>query len=141
MSTNKRLAKRSIVGTRVCALGPDKLYYTGTIQKVKTPTIGIPDNSCVLLTPDTKYIVRFDLDQGNMVGTKEFFGSDLIGPGFQSVHNVNLSPGQPIYITYNGRESCAKVLSHNFTRDEVSVQIPNGNEVNSFFINKRELLL
>lgn len=128
---NKRLAKRSIVGTRVCAPGPDKLYYTGIIQKVKTPSIGIHDNSCILLTPDTKYIVRFDMDQGNMVGSSEFLGSELIGPGFQSVMNINLSPGQRIFLTYNGRESAAKVLSHDFTKDEVNVQIPgHGIEVN-----------
>lgn len=35
MSTGKRLAKRSIIGTRVCALGTDGLYYAGVIQNVK----------------------------------------------------------------------------------------------------------
>lgn len=130
MSTTKRLAKRSIVGTRVCAPGPDKLYYSGIIQKVKTYSIDIRDKNCILLTPDTKYTVRFDLDQGNMVGSNEYLGSELIGPGFQSVMNVNLAPGQRIYITYNGRESGAEVLNHDFTKDEVTVKIPgNGFEV------------
>jgi len=130
MSTNKRLAKRSIVGTRVCAPGPgDKLYYSGIIQKVKTHSLGIRDNNCIPLAPDTKYIVRFDLDQGNMIGSNEYFGSELIGPGFQSVMNVNLAPGQRIFITYNGRESAAEVLNHDFIKDEVSVRIPgNGFE-------------
>lgn len=131
MSTNKRLAKRSIVGTRVCAPGPDKLYYSGIIQKVKTHSLGIRDNNCIPLAPDTKYIVRFDFDQGNMVGSNEYLGSELIGPGFQSVMNVNLAPGQRIFITYNGRESGAEVLNHDFIKDEVSVRIPgNGFEVN-----------
>lgn len=130
MSTNKRLAKRSIVGTRVCAPGTDRLYYSGVIQKVKTQSMGIGDNNCIMLTPDTKYTVRFDLGQ-DMVGSKEYLGSELIGPGFQNVMNLHLSPKQRIFITFNGRESVAEVLSHDFIKDEVHVKIPaNGFEVN-----------
>lgn len=130
MSTSKRLAKRSIVGTRVCAPGPDKLYYSGIIQKVKTPSIGIIDtNHCITLTHDTKYTVRFDIGQ-SMVGLNEYLGSELIGPGFQNVINVNLATGQRIFITYNGRESVAEVISHDFAKDEILVRIPaNGFEV------------
>lgn len=130
MSTNKRLAKRSIVGTRICAPGPDKLYYSGIIQKVKTPSIGIIDtNHCITLTHDTKYTVRFDIGQA-MVGLREYLGSELIGPGFQNVINVNLAAGQRVFITYNGRESVAEVISHDFAKDEISVRIPaNGFEV------------
>lgn len=129
MSVSKsRLPKRSIVGTRVCApcvTGAHKLYYAGIIQKVKTPTqIGIGDNNnCIQLTADTKYTVRFDLGQA-MVGINEYFGSELIGPGFQNVMSVNLAPGQRIFITYNGRESVAEVSSHDFAKDEVCVRIP-----------------
>lgn len=131
MSTSKRLAKRSIVGTRVCAPGSNKLYYTGIITKVKSP-IGFRDNNGILSTADTKYMVRFDLGQG-MVGQSEYLGSELIGPGFQSVMNINLAPGQRIYITYNGRESSAEVSSHDYTKDEVCVRIPsNGIEVNIY---------
>lgn len=122
MSNNKRLAKRSIVGTRVCAPGQNQLYYSGVIQKVKTQSIGIGDNHCIMLTPDTKYMVRFDLGQ-EMMGSNEYLGSELIGPGFQSVMNLHLSPGQRIFITYNGRESVAEVLSHDFLKDEVNVRI------------------
>lgn len=132
MSTSKRLAKRSIVGTRVCAPGTDKLYYSGIIQKVKTPPIGLRDNNnCITLTVDTKYTVRFDLGQ-SMVGISEYLASEIIGPGFQNVMNVNLAKGQKIFITYNGRESAAEVLSHDFAKDEVCVRIPaNGYEVSS----------
>lgn len=140
MSTSKRLAKRSIVGTRVCAPGPDKLYYSGIIQKVKTPSIGIIDtNNCITLTHDTKYTVRFDLGQA-MVGTREYLGSEIIGPGFQNVINVNLATGQRIFITYNGRESVAEVTSHDFAKDEVCVRIPaNGFEVSvSLFLDCRD---
>lgn len=124
MSTGKRLAKRSIVGTRVCAPGGDNFWYCGVIQKVKTPPSGRGDNNnCITLTSDTKYTVRFDIGQ-TMVGMKEYLGSQLIGPGFQNVLNVILSPGQRIFITYNGRESAAEVITHDNVKDEVSVRIP-----------------
>lgn len=133
MTTNKRLAKRSIVGTRVVAPGSDKLYYSGTIQKVKTQSVGIRDNNCIMLTPDTKYMVRFDIGQ-EMIGTSEYLGSELIGPGFQSVMNVHLAPRQRVFITFNGRESVAEVLSHDFIKDEVCVRIPGSSfEVSRFF--------
>lgn len=128
MSTGKRLAKRSIIGTRVCAPGGDKLWYCGVIQKVKTPPT-VRDNNCITLTPDTKYTVRFDPGQ-TMAGLKEYLGSQLIGPGFENVLSIILCPGQRIFLTYNGRESAAEVLSHDIVKDEVSVRIPaNGFEV------------
>lgn len=128
MSTGKRLAKRSIIGTRVCAPGGDKLWYCGVIQKVKTPPT-VRDNNCITLTPDTKYTVRFDPGQ-TMSGLKEYLGSQLIGPGFENVVSVILCPGQRIFLTYNGRESAAEVLAHDIVKDEVSVRIPaNGFEV------------
>lgn len=127
MSNTKRLAKRSIIGTRVCAPGPDKLYYAGMIQKVKTPApLGLGEPNCIQLTADTKYTVRFDLGQA-MIGCREYFGTDLIGPGFQNVMNVNLAAGQRIFITYNGRESSAEVVSHDFAKDEINVRIPASN--------------
>lgn len=62
MSTGRRLAKRSIIGTKVCAPGPDGLWYSGVIQDVKSPpnatvTSANADKSTVI---ETKYIVRFD---------------------------------------------------------------------------------
>lgn len=125
MSATKRLAKRSIVGTRVCAPGPDKLYYAGIIQRVKTPApLGFGESAnCIQLTADTKYTVRFDLGQA-MIGCREYLGSELIGDGFQSVASVNLAVGQRVYITYNGRESSAEVVSQDFAKEEVNVRIP-----------------
>ncbi|KAL7727025.1 hypothetical protein ACLKA6_012408 [Drosophila palustris] len=75
MSTSRRLAKRSIIGTKVCAPGPDGLWYSGVIQDVKTPasmsgalapppdpmpppTFLAPGDA--QLNADTRYIVRFD---------------------------------------------------------------------------------
>lgn len=147
MSTGKRLAKRSIIGTRVCAQGIDKLWYSGVIQAVKTPASARDNNNCINLTPNTKYTVRFDLKQnmstsglGGSGGahhhhhrriTKEFRESELIGPGFRSVMDLHLRSAQKIFITYNGRESTGEVLTHDMVRDEVVVKIAanNGHEV------------
>ncbi|XP_060649946.1 zinc finger protein 395 isoform X2 [Drosophila nasuta] len=69
MSTSRRLAKRSIIGTKVCAPGPDGLWYSGVIQDVKTPTLMSADPmppptflapGDAQLNADTRYIVRFD---------------------------------------------------------------------------------
>ncbi|KAI9581164.1 hypothetical protein GQX74_014996 [Glossina fuscipes] len=66
MSTGRRLAKRSIIGTKVCAPGPDGLWYSGVIQDVKTPPTATvtkcPDAEATveMTSNETKYIVRFD---------------------------------------------------------------------------------
>ncbi|XP_037925234.1 zinc finger protein 704 isoform X2 [Hermetia illucens] len=161
MSTGKRLAKRSIIGTRVCAPGPDGLWYSGVIQDVKTPPSAnnLPENNnCINLTPDTKYVVRFDfktqscesdlsLPQRRMLKymllnnispaqslrrnamTKEFQEHELIGPGFRSIIGVQLHPGQRVFLTHNGREVSGDVLTHDAEKDEVAVKItPIGSE-------------
>ena len=153
MSTGRRLAKRSIIGTKVCAPGPDGLWYSGVIQDVKTPpTCTVTSADANVNTDDvpkeTKYIVRFDfktqdftsaasLDARRSISVhtspaltlrrnamiKEFLESDLIGPGFRSIMGVKLQPGQRVYLTYNGRETSGDVLLHDVENDEVLVKI------------------
>ncbi|XP_021709150.1 zinc finger protein 704 isoform X2 [Aedes aegypti] len=129
MSTGKRLAKRSIIGTRVCAPGADGIWYSGTIQTVKTNQ---KDNTnCINLTPNTRYSVRFDskLDTAKRGLAREFRESELIGPGFKTIMDVRLKPGQKVFLTYNGRESAGEVLQHDDLKDEVTVKIvPVGQE-------------
>ncbi|XP_023036516.1 zinc finger protein 395 isoform X2 [Drosophila willistoni] len=75
MSTGRRLAKRSIIGTKVCAPGPDGLWYSGVISDVKTPASSSSSKGLSMalappptflapgdtqLNADTRYIVRFD---------------------------------------------------------------------------------
>lgn len=131
MSTGKRLAKRSIIGTRVCAPGEDGKYYSGVIHAVKTPASFPENNNCINLTPNTRYSVRFDPRQGNLGRTTvEFLAEDLIGPGFRSVLDKELVPEQKCYVTFNGREVAGRVLKHHVQRDEVIIQIcPPGVEV------------
>lgn len=127
MSTGKRLAKRSIIGTRVCAPGDDGKYYCGVIYAVKTPQ---PADSGQSVTPKTLYSVRFDSVPGGHPPSAEYSDRDLIGPGFGTVTSTRLVPGQKVYLTYNGREIHAEVTQHRQQLDEVDVVIaPNGQEV------------
>lgn len=143
----KRLAKRSIVGTRVCALFADRKWYSGIITQHKPPGSSPPRNeqadagagAAMNVNPDSKYVVRFDKQDMSSLGVpagrrlvREFRENELIGPGFQSVMSVSLVAGQQVYITYNGRESAAQVLRHDEVKDEVMVRIPGvGNEVSA----------
>lgn len=131
MSTGKRLAKRSIIGTRVCAPGEDGKFYSGVIQAVKTPANFTDNNNCINLTPNTRYTVRFDSRQGNLGRTtSEFYENDLIGPGFQSVLGVELVRAQKCFVTFNGREVCGEVCKHHAETDEVIIKIhPAGTDV------------
>lgn len=138
MSTGKRLAKRSIIGTRVCAPGEDGKFYSGVIQAVKTPANFAENNNCINLTPNTRYTVRFDSRQGNLGRTTaEFFEGSLIGPGFRSVQGLELVSGQKCYVTYNGREVTGEVCKHHIDTDEVIICIqPSGIET-PFEVNKK----
>lgn len=135
MSTGKRLAKRSIIGTRVCAPLDDGKYYSGVIQAVKTPASHFENNNCINLTPNTRYTVRFDIRKG-FIGrsSAEFLEADLIGPGFKSIHGIELLEGQRVFVTFNGREVGGTVNEHNFETDDVIINIcPPGAEVNIQF--------
>ncbi|XP_015121623.1 zinc finger protein 395 [Diachasma alloeum] len=131
MSTGKRLAKRSIIGTRVCAPGMDGKYYSGVIHAVKTPASAASDAG-LSLTPSTRYSVRFDAVPGGRPPSPstEYCDRDLIGPGFGTVNGVRLMPGQKVYLTYRGREIQAEVTMHKEHQDEVEVKIAatNGSE-------------
>ena len=137
MSTGKRLAKRSIIGTRVCASTSDGKYYSGVITAVKTPptSTSTENSNCINITPDTRYEVRFDSKHAiEYFNTNNFYDSQLIGPGFRSISSgIRLLPGQTVYITYNGREVSGEVISHHENLDEVIISIaPSGFEVRVF---------
>lgn len=131
MSTGKRLAKRSIIGTRVCAPGDDGKYYAGVIQAVKTPASFAENTNCINLTPNTRYTVKFDLKNAVPArGYREYRECELVGPGFRTISGCTLLEGQKIYITYNGREVSGEVVEHRQEKDEVKLQAcPPGYEV------------
>jgi len=115
MSCGKRLAKRSILGTRVCA-PLDKHYFSGIIKATKTSSVD---------TRETLYSVLFDNVFNGKKVTLDYSGKQLIGPGFQSVSIANLNKGQKIFLTYNGREVSGIVDSHHLSNDEVFLTIDN----------------
>lgn len=132
MSTGKRLAKRSIIGTRVVAKGDDGMFYSGVIHAVKTPAAAYPENNnCINLTPKTRFSVRFDVK--NAAGkrdSREYAAKELVGPGFGGVQGLVLPSGQGVFLTFNGREVGGKVRLHDPKTDEVFVVIqPQGSEV------------
>lgn len=114
----KRLAKRSIIGTRVCApSGDDGKLCAGIIAAVKTAADG----------SETGYSIRFDDGTGSR---REYRATELVGPGFQTLSDLRLMAGQRVYITFNGREICGDVVVHRPDTEEVRVSImPHGHEV------------
>lgn len=138
MSTGKRIAKRSIIGTRVCAPGDDGKFYSGVIHAVKTPSHYIDP----FATAGMKYSIRFDPPVPNCLSwNREYKDIELIGPGFQSVQNFHLLPGQKVYLTFNGREISGEIVQHDVNMDEVSVQIcPAGYEVRELWEKRKEKL-
>ncbi|KAH7968005.1 hypothetical protein HPB52_005123 [Rhipicephalus sanguineus] len=107
MSTGKRLAKRSILGTRVCAPTADGLHMPGVIQATKTDAED--ENVYTVTFPDKT--------------TGEYRGDELIGPGFQTIAGLTLKSGQRVYVTFNGREVSGAVLEHDAVRDDVLISI------------------
>ncbi|XP_011309912.1 zinc finger protein 395-like [Fopius arisanus] len=124
MSVGKRLAKRSIIGSRVAAPGTDGKYYGGTIRAIKTPASATGDAG-LSLTPETLYSVKFDEIGGKQppISTTEYLERDLIGRGFGCINHVRLLPGQTVYFTHNSREVKAEVIQHKEHQKEVEVKI------------------
>lgn len=106
MSSGKRLAKRSILGTRVSVQNPDGFFYSGIIQATKTKAYG-----------QEYYSVRLD----NNKHVVEVCDQDIIGPGFRSTSSFHFPKGQPVFITLSGREVSGTVLRHDHG-DEVIVR-------------------
>ena len=120
MSTGKRLAKRSILGTRVASLGQDGYFYPGMIQAMKTQEDGGIGGGVM----PNRYSVRFD-DGRRVV---EFLEKDIIGPGFENISSVQLQVGQIVYVTHCQREIRGTVVRHDFETQDVILQI---NEVST----------
>ncbi|XP_037952620.1 zinc finger protein 395 [Teleopsis dalmanni] len=120
MSTGRRLAKRSIIGTKVCAPGPDGLWYSGVIQDVKTPptaTVSYATNehselnsaatadvaaavdaaTAVGGNADTIYIVRFDFKTQTMqnIDSNSSIGKSVIMEARRTAH-IHISPAQTL---------------------------------------------
>lgn len=110
MSTGKRLAKRSILGTRVAAPISDGLYMTGIIQTCEDPSLV------------NRFSVRFD----DCNSKAEFLDTDLVGPGFKPVTSIKLEAGQLVYVTHMQREMAGRVVRHDFESQDVIITLNDG---------------
>ena len=138
-ANSKKLAKRSIVGTRIVvpSSNHDGRLLPGVIVAMKTPgsDSGSGGNSSVeplgpprprLMTPSAedmaavKYSVRFDYDK---TVVKEFSENEIIGPGFSSVTSSKLKHDQTVYVTHNNREFQGVVRYHRPNIDQVIIQL------------------
>ncbi|GIY97415.1 DUF4772 domain-containing protein [Caerostris extrusa] len=108
MSTGKRLAKRSILGTRVCAPNTQGVFMPGVIQATRTD--------------DHRSVYTICLDDKTV---SEYGQAELVGPGFKSVMDVILQRGQRVFVTHNGREVKGVVCDHRPDTDEVELSLPS----------------
>ena len=115
MSGTKRLAKRSIIGTRVSALWQqDGRYYPGVIRALAAEETH---------TTKAMYTVHFDDGFETNVTSK-----DIVGQGFQTGPSGRLKHGQKVFVTMNGREVCGIVAHHDRRIDEVIISLKQGAE-------------
>jgi hypothetical protein len=124
MSSGKRLAKRSIVGMKVCAQCDDGFYYSCRIVGIKSPSSTFDNHNCINITPNTRFQVRFDpnaaLSRRHRI---DFPIEELIGDGFSSILDARLKPDQRVYITHNGREISGTVIEHDIMTEEVTILV------------------
>ena len=107
MFSTRRLAKRSIVGSRVCAPWTDDRFYPGVIQSTQTWPNG-----------EDVYTVIFDDNYQKVCQDTE-----IIGPGFQTISTLRLKSGQKVFLTHKGREISGVVIQHDPVKDEVLIDI------------------
>lgn len=117
MFSNRKLAKRSIIGTKISALWQDGRFYPGSIRNYSA------EESFIF---GQKYTIQFDDGY-----SKEVRANDIVGSGFQTISSVDLKHGQKLYLTLNGREVPGVVIDHDRERDIVivNVKMSNGEEI------------
>ncbi|KAL5013204.1 hypothetical protein ScPMuIL_007474 [Solemya velum] len=115
MLSNRRLAKRSIIGTKVSAQRQDGYFHPGVIDCQLGEVIN-----------GVTYLIRFDDGQEKSVHSKW-----IVGPGFQQVTDHFLERGQCVYTTLNGREVCGGVVKHDPGSGDVciGISLPTGESI------------
>lgn len=113
MSTNKRIPKRSIIGSRVSVCCKDGVWRTGLVTAMRSKEDG-------LIPVEKKFSVKLECNKR----VEEFSENEVIGPGFMSAipFGTELIMGQHVFVTHNGREVEGKVNSHNTIQDSVEVE-------------------
>ncbi|XP_035659073.1 zinc finger protein 395-like [Branchiostoma floridae] len=117
MLVGKRLAKRSIIGSRVCVPGKDGYLHPGVIRATKS---GSPPPEAATTTPGEAIAYSVALDTGEVVELTE---EKLIGCGFRGMCGLKLEPGQRVFLTHHGREVSGSVTEHKPENLTVMVQL------------------
>lgn len=117
MFGTRRLAKRSIVGSKISARRQNGRYYPGAIQSQYAEEGPFSD---------AVYSVMFEDGIEQLVP-----GKHIIGPGFHPITSAVLKNGQNVFLTLNGREVNGTVVQHNRDCDEIliNVLLHKGDEV------------
>ena len=104
MSTNKRIPKRSIIGSRVSVRCKDGVWRIGLVTAMRSKEDG-------LIPMEKKFSVKIECSKK----VEEFSENEMIGPGFLSAipWGTELVMNQHVFVTHNGREVEGKVKSHN----------------------------
>jgi len=113
MSTNKRIPKRSIIGSRVSACCKDGLWRIGLVTAMRSKEDG-------LIQMEKKFSVRLESSKR----VEEFSENEVMGPGFLSAIplGTQLHMSQHVFVTHNGREVEGKVNRHDAAQDIVEVE-------------------
>ncbi|KAI8497514.1 c-clamp [Branchiostoma belcheri] len=110
MLVGKRIAKRSIVGSRVCVPGKDGYLHPGVIRATKSDSPGPGDATAYSVALDTGEIVELTEEK-------------LVGCGFRGMGGLRLEPGQRVFLTHHGREVAGSVTEHQAEKLAVIVQL------------------
>ncbi|XP_078664487.1 zinc finger protein 704-like isoform X1 [Branchiostoma floridae x Branchiostoma belcheri] len=110
MLVGKRIAKRSIVGSRVCVAGKDGYLHPGVIRATKSDSAGPGDATAYSVALDTGEIVELTEEK-------------LVGCGFRGMGGLRLEPGQRVFLTHHGREVAGSVTEHQTEKLAVIVQL------------------
>ncbi|XP_033121632.1 zinc finger protein 704-like [Anneissia japonica] len=112
MYGSRRMAKRSIVGTRVAAPWQDGIFYPGVIKDIKSRA-----------GSETVYTIHFEDGYA-----RTYRDVDIVGPCFQPVSKVHLKFNQTVFTTYNGREIAGVVQKHRKQTNEVLIVLKDEDE-------------
>ena len=117
MFGTRRLAKRSIVGSKISARRQNGRYCPGVIQSQYAEEGPFTD---------AIYSVLFEDGADNLIS-----GKHIIGPGFNPATSAVLKTGQNVFLTLNGREVNGSVIQHNRETDDVTINVTlqSGDEV------------
>ena len=83
-----------------------------------------------------RYLVRLEDSQRVF----EFSKKDIVGHGFRSVADMQLMPGQRVFVTHNQREMQGRVVRHDFDSQDVLLTVNNEVRLVMHIITSHEII-